>query len=131
MLRSTVWRWCLLQEMFEEYQRGLAVPGTPIRTFRLRVLLFSVVEVPYSVGEPFTPEEIQDGHDFFARSRLALLSPQNEPYGPARLRLARLLALCSCNVIDWGPEEEHGKIRYGLGVIRITDFSGSLQYSQK
>lgn len=61
-----------LQEMFEEYQRGLAVPGTPIRTFRLRVLLFSVVEVPYSVGEPFTPEEIQDGHDFFARSSMGM-----------------------------------------------------------
>ena len=59
----------LWQEMFDEYQRGLAVPGTPIRTFRLRVLLFAVVEVPYSVGDPFTPEEIQDGRDFFARSR--------------------------------------------------------------
>lgn len=63
----------LWQEMFDEYQRGLAVPGTPIRTFRLRVLLFAVVEVPYSVGDPFTPEEIQDGRDFFARSRWATL----------------------------------------------------------
>lgn len=96
--------------MFEEYQRGLAVPGTPIRTFRLRVLLFSVVEVPYSVGEPFTPEEIQDGHDFFARSRLAPLSPQNEPHDPQDCVL-RGLWLCAVAIVSTVDQKsEHGRV---------------------
>lgn len=51
------------QEMLEEYQRGLRIPGTPIKTFRLRVLLFRASE------EPFTPEELADGEQFFSRSR--------------------------------------------------------------
>jgi hypothetical protein len=51
--------------MFEEYMRGLRVPGTPIRTFRLRVFLFGVVEVPYSVDETMTAEELADAHSFF------------------------------------------------------------------
>lgn len=54
-----------LEEMFEEYMRGLRVPGTPIRTFRLRVFLFGVVEVPYSVDETMTAEELADAHSFF------------------------------------------------------------------
>lgn len=54
---------CVPQEMLDEYQRGLRIPGTPIKTFRLRVLLFPAAE------EPFTPEEIADGEFFFSRSR--------------------------------------------------------------
>ncbi len=49
--------------MQDEYQRGLQVPGTPIKTFRLRVFLFPALD------EPFTPEEIADGEQFFSRSR--------------------------------------------------------------
>lgn len=58
----------LLQEMLEEYQRGLRIPGTPIKTFRLRVLLFRASE------EPFTPEELADGEEFFSRSRYITIS---------------------------------------------------------
>ncbi len=54
---------CVPQEMLDEYQRGLRIPGTPIKTFRLRVLLFPAAE------EPFTPEEIADGEIFFSLLR--------------------------------------------------------------
>ena len=53
----------LSQEMLDEYQRGLHIPGTPIKTFRLRVFLFPALD------EPFTPEEIADGEQFFSLSR--------------------------------------------------------------
>jgi hypothetical protein len=57
----------LLQEMLDEYHRGLRIPGTPIKMFRLRVLLFRAAE------EPFTPEELADGEQFFSRSRCPAL----------------------------------------------------------
>lgn len=40
------------QELFDEYQRALRLPGTPIKTFRLRLFLFPAAE------DPFTPEEL-------------------------------------------------------------------------
>jgi hypothetical protein len=53
--------------MLDEYHRGLRIPGTPIKMFRLRVLLFRAAE------EPFTPEELADGEQFFSRSRCPAL----------------------------------------------------------
>jgi len=52
-----------LQEMFEEFFRALKVPGTPVKTFRLRVVLFPAAE------EPMTPEELADAQHFFSTSR--------------------------------------------------------------
>lgn len=43
----------LLQELFDEYFRALRLPGTPIKTFRLRLFLFRAAEVPY------TPEDLE------------------------------------------------------------------------
>lgn len=63
--------------------RGLRIPGTPIRTFRLRVFLFGVVEVSYSVGEPMTPEELADAHSFF-----------NYPPDRYATSVSHLLSLC-------------------------------------
>lgn len=42
----------LPQELFDEYQRALRLPGTPIKTFRLRLFLFPAAE------DPFTSEEL-------------------------------------------------------------------------
>ena len=64
--------------MLDEYQRGLRIPGTPIKMFRLRVLLFRASE------EPFTPEELADGEQFFSRSRyLPSSTPRLEQLGAA------------------------------------------------
>lgn len=41
-----------LQELFDEYARALRLPGTPVKTFRLRVFLFRAAE------DPLTPEDI-------------------------------------------------------------------------
>lgn len=54
----------VLQEMFEEYFRGLNLPGTPAKTFRLRVFLFFDM-----IQEPLTPAEYEDGCAFFRTSR--------------------------------------------------------------
>ncbi|KAK9826720.1 hypothetical protein WJX81_001147 [Elliptochloris bilobata] len=51
-----------VQEMFEEFFRALKVPGTPVKTFRLRVVLFPAAE------EPMTPEELADAQHFFSTS---------------------------------------------------------------
>ncbi len=52
------------QEMFEEYFRGLNLPGTPAHTFRLRVFLFFDM-----IQEPLTPAEYEDGCAFFRTAR--------------------------------------------------------------
>ena len=57
------------QEMFEEFFRALKVPGTPVKTFRLRVVLFPAAE------EPMTPEELADAQHFFSTSRCGALGP--------------------------------------------------------
>ncbi|CAL8468355.1 g7895 [Coccomyxa elongata] len=49
-----------LHEMYEEYFRGLNLPGTPANTFRLRVFLFFDM-----IQEPLTPAEYEDGCAFF------------------------------------------------------------------
>lgn len=51
--------------MFEEFFRALKVPGTPVKTFRLLVVLFPAAE------EPMTPEELADAQHFFSASRCA------------------------------------------------------------
>jgi hypothetical protein len=43
---------CVGQEMFDEYVRALAQPGTPVKTFRLRVFLFRAQE------DIFMPEHL-------------------------------------------------------------------------
>ena len=45
--------------MFEEYRRALRQPATPVRTFRLRAVLFPAVE------QTLTEEELADGTEFF------------------------------------------------------------------
>lgn len=40
------------QELFGEYRHALRLPGTPIKTFRLRLFLFPAAE------EPVTPEDL-------------------------------------------------------------------------
>ena len=47
------------QEMFAEYFRALRQPATPVRTFRLRAVLFPAVE------QSMTEEELADGAEFF------------------------------------------------------------------
>lgn len=42
-----------IAELFDEYSRALRLPGTPIKTFRLRLFLFRAAEVPY------TPEDLE------------------------------------------------------------------------
>ena len=56
MLSLYAWR---LQEMFAEYFRALRQPATPVRTFRLRAVLFPAVE------QSMTEEELADGAEFF------------------------------------------------------------------
>ncbi|KAL4860150.1 putative serine/threonine-protein kinase SIS8 [Chlorella vulgaris] len=41
-----------IKELFHEYSRALRMPGTPIKTFRLRVFLFPAAE------DPYTPEDL-------------------------------------------------------------------------
>ncbi len=48
-----------LQELFEEYFAHLHRPGTPSKTFRIRVFAFPATE------EPMTPDEIMEGDSFF------------------------------------------------------------------
>lgn len=48
-----------LQEMFEEYASHLLRPGTPSKTFRIKLFVFAAAE------EPLTPDEIMDGENFF------------------------------------------------------------------
>ncbi len=55
------------QEMFEEYRRALRQPATPVRTFRLRAVLFPAVE------QTLTEEELADGTEFF--TTCAMLPP--------------------------------------------------------
>ena len=57
-------RFPVSQEMFEEYFRGLNLPGTPAKTFRLRVFLFFDM-----IQEPLTPAEYEDGCAFFRTAR--------------------------------------------------------------
>ncbi len=52
-----------MQEMFEEYFRGLKL-AAPERTFHLRIFLFFDM-----IQEPLTPAEYADGCEFFRTSR--------------------------------------------------------------
>ena len=51
-----------LQEMMDEYFRALRQPGTPLRSFRLRAVLFPAVE------HDLTSEELADAAAFFTYS---------------------------------------------------------------
>ncbi|KAK9829327.1 hypothetical protein WJX72_005201 [[Myrmecia] bisecta] len=51
-----------VQEMFDEYWRSLRLPGTPVKSFRIRVYLFPAEE------EELTAEELQEGTVFFRSS---------------------------------------------------------------
>lgn len=42
-----------IMELFGEYERALRLPGTPIKTFRLRIFLFPAAE------DPYTPEDLE------------------------------------------------------------------------
>lgn len=64
-----------LKEMFEEYFRGLRMPGTPVKTFRLRVFLFPAEE------EPFTPEDILDGQHLLSSRTSRLLGEGKSSFG--------------------------------------------------
>lgn len=57
-----------MQEMFEEYFRGLKVASSTAKTFHLRVFLFFDL-----IQEPLTPAEYADGYDFFRTSRWPFL----------------------------------------------------------
>lgn len=48
-----------LQELIEDYLAHLARPGTPCKTFRIKVFVFMAAE------EPLTPDEIMEGQHFF------------------------------------------------------------------
>ena len=48
-----------LQELVDEYYAHLERPGTPSRTFRIRLFAFTATE------EPLTPDEILEGESFF------------------------------------------------------------------
>ena len=74
--------------MFEEFFRALKVPGTPVKTFRLRVLLFPAAE------EPMTPEELADAQHFFSTSRCAPAGPRSRR---SRTRVLRGQALIFCS----------------------------------
>ena len=53
---------CVSQEMMDEYLRALRLPGTPVRTFRLRAVLLRAME------QDLTFEELADGEAFFTYS---------------------------------------------------------------
>lgn len=48
-----------LQELIEDYLAHLERPGTPFKTFRIKVFVFMAAE------EPLTPDEIMEGQTFF------------------------------------------------------------------
>jgi hypothetical protein len=50
---------CFLQELIEDYLAHLQRPGTPCKTFRIKVFVFMAAE------EPLTPDEIMEGQHFF------------------------------------------------------------------
>ncbi|WIA22655.1 hypothetical protein OEZ86_009625 [Tetradesmus obliquus] len=62
-----------LQELVEDYFAHLERPGTPSKTFRIKVFVFMAAE------EPLTPDEIMEGQTFFSEMRVA----------PPRLRTYR------------------------------------------
>lgn len=47
------------QELIEDYMAHLQRPGTPCKTFRIKVFVFMASE------EPLTPDEIMEGQHFF------------------------------------------------------------------
>jgi hypothetical protein len=51
-----------LQELVEDYYAHLQRPGTPSKTFRIKVFVQMAAE------EPLTPDEIMDGQSFFRYS---------------------------------------------------------------
>lgn len=84
--------------MFEEFFRALKVPGTPVKTFRLRVLLFPAAE------EPMTPEELADAQHFFSTSRCAPAGPLSWHLGTRVLR-GHALIFCSDPAAGLSPAE--------------------------
>ena len=86
------------QEMFEEFFLALKVPGTPVKTFRLRVLLFPAAE------EPMTPEELADAQHFFSTSRCAPGGPLSTRLGMRVLR-GHALIFCSDPAAGLSPAE--------------------------
>ena len=84
--------------MFEEFFRALKVPGTPVKTFRLRVLLFPAAE------EPMTPEELADAQHFFSTSRCAPAGPRSRCSG-TRVLHGHALIFCSDPAASLLPAE--------------------------
>lgn len=54
-----------IEELFDEYVRALCLPGTPVKTFRLRMFLFPASE------DPYTPEDMAQAasHERFLGSQ--------------------------------------------------------------
>ena len=86
--------------MFEEFFRALKVPGTPVKTFRLRVLLFPAAE------EPMTPEELADAQHFFSTSRCEPAGPLSRRPG-MRLPPGCTLIFCSDPAASLVPAAAH------------------------
>ncbi|GAB4816617.1 hypothetical protein N2152v2_003663 [Parachlorella kessleri] len=63
-----------LQELFDEYARALRMPGTPVKTFRMRVFLFRAAE------DPLTPEDIVAG-DRYLSSRASSIDKLGKESG--------------------------------------------------
>lgn len=78
--------------MFEEYFRGLNLPGTPAQTFKLRVFLFFDM-----IQEPLTPAEYEDGCAFFCTARCFF--PAQKVWSAVVILGWKLGCLCSCLVI--------------------------------
>jgi len=53
------------QEMFEEYTTHLMRPGTPSKTFRIRVFVFAAAEEPYAPDQEMDEQIRLDGERFF------------------------------------------------------------------
>eukprot|EP00879_Flechtneria_rotunda_P014712 GHRR01015373.1.p1 GENE.GHRR01015373.1~~GHRR01015373.1.p1 ORF type:complete len:400 (+),score=120.96 GHRR01015373.1:281-1480(+) len=64
-----------LQELVEDYYSHLDRPGTPSKTYRIKVFVFMAAE------EPLTPDEIMEGQTFFSEIQHVV---------PPRVRTCRL-----------------------------------------
>lgn len=71
-------------ELFGEYERALRLPGTPIKTFRLRIFLFPAAE------DPYTPEDLE-AEARYAGMDLSLFSFR---HNGSSSRLASATTLC-------------------------------------
>jgi hypothetical protein len=81
--------WCHLQELIEDYLAHLQRPGTPCKTFRIKVYVFMASE------EPLTPDEIMEGHHFF---RWAGRAGRDQDGGEACLHMAAPACCFACSM---------------------------------